>query len=554
MAEIPLYDRNVASPGALPGVRQSSVASPGLLARPGAEVQETGQALQRSATVFQRMQQEQEEKEDLDRVMTAEAGVLTEFGEYRNSVRETRRGVNAANLGKDTAEWWNKKIGEYTQTMSDRQRAAFQQRLQRTRLSAVENMADFEAGELRTQRELSRTAATAAAITDAVGYVGTGQQADMINDAKGRILGALRAAAATEGWNTEYEGLKTQEALHNLHAQVIQRMAAEEGGAEKVAAYFEANKGEMDPAKSDKLYELTTQAKVRDKAASAVNTLLDQGKTEGEGLEWIRQNLEGDAREEARLRWRERWADLAQAEQRTQSQYTDQFYAQLSQRGSISRVDPAILQRMDPKVLVSERRIAEDRARVAAGRESNIKTDWDTYARLREMARNNRDGFLKEDMRRHFDKLAPAQREQLIDLQDNLAKPRKQVEVLTDDKQVGIIVGQLGLTKQRKAQFESAAYTALQEATRTNGDKPLTVEQRQKVLDRLTIEGDVNGWVPFGGKRLYEVTGTPGAARFMPDVPKEDRQAIIDSWRRKRGTTPTEAQIAETYLRTFDLE
>lgn len=554
MAEIPLYDRNVASPNALPGVRQSSVASPGLLARPGTEVQETGQAIQRSAAVFQRLQAEEQEKEDLDRVMTAEAGVLSEFSEYRNSVRETRRGVNAANLGKDTAEWWNKKLGEYTQTMSDRQRAAFQQRLQRARLSAVENMADFEAGELRTQRELSRTAATAAAITDAVGYVGTAQQAGMINDAKGRILGALRAAAATEGWNTEYEGLKTQEALHNLHAQVIQRMAAEEGGAEKVAAYFEANKGEMDPAKSDKLYELTTQAKVRDKAASAVNTLLDQGKTEGEGLEWIRQNLEGDAREQARLRWRERWADLAQAEQRTQSQYTDQFYAQLSQRGSISRVDPAILQRMDPKVLVSERRIAEDRARVAAGRETNIKTDWDTYARLRDMARNNRDGFLKEDMRRHFDKLAPAQREQLIDLQDSLAKPQKQVEVLTDDKQVGIIVGQLGLTKQRKAQFESAAYTALQEATRANGDKPLTVEQRQKVLDRLTIEGDVNGWVPFGGKRLYEVAGTPDAARFMPEVPKADRQAIIDAWRRKRGTTPTEAQIAETYMKTFDLE
>lgn len=554
MAEIPLYDHNVASPGALPGVRQSSVASPELLARPGAEVQKTGQAIQRSTAMLQTLKHGEQEKEDLDRVMTAEAGVLSEFSEYRNHVRETRRGVNAANLGKDTAEWWNKKLGEYTQTMSDRQRAAFQQRLQRARLSAVENMADFEAGELRTQRELSRTAATAAAITDAVGYVGTAQQAGMINDAKGRILGALRAAAATEGWNTEYEGLKIQEALHNLHAQVIQRVAAEEGGAEKVAAYFEANKGEMDPAKSDKLYELTTQAKVRDKAASAVNTLLDQGKTEGEGLEWIRQNLEGDAREQARLRWLERWADLAQAEQRTQSQYTDQFYAQLSQRGSISRVDPTILQRMDPKVLVSERRIAEDRARVAAGGESKIRTDWDTYGGLRDMARTNRDKFLKEDLRRYFDKLAPAQREQLLNLQDSLAKPQKQVEVLTDDKQVGIIVGQLGLTKQRKAQFESAAYTALQEATRTNGGKPLTVEQRQKVLDRLLIEGDVNGWVPFGGKRLYEVAGTPDAARFMPEVPKADRQAIINAWRRKRGTTPTEAQIAETYMKTFDLE
>lgn len=554
MAEIPLYDRNVASPNALPGVRQSSVASPGLLARPGAEVQETGQAIQRSAAVFQRLQQEEQEKEDLDRVMTAEAGVLSEFSEYRNSVRETRRGVNAANLGKDTAEWWNKKLGEYTQTMSDRQRAAFQQRLQRTRLSAVENMADFEAGELRTQRELSRTAATAAAITDAVGYVGTAQQAGMINDAKGRILGALRAAAATEGWNTEHEALKTREALHNLHTQVLQRLAAEEGGAEKVAAYFEANKGEMDPASSDKLFELVGQAKARDKAASAVDTLLAGAKTEGEGLEWIRQNLEGEAREQARLRWREHWADMSQAEQRTQVQYTDQFYAQLAQRGSISRVDPAILQRMDPKVLVSERRIAEDRARVAAGRESKIQTDWDTYGGLRDMARNNRDGFLKEDMRRHFDKLAPAQREQLLDLQDSLAKPQKQVEVLTDDKQVGIVVGQLGLTKQRKAQFESAAYTALQEATRTNGDKPLTVEQRQKVLDRLLIEGDVNGWMPFGGKRLYEVAGTPDAARFMPEVPKADRQAIIDAWRRKRGTTPTEAQIAETYMKTFDLE
>lgn len=562
MPEIPVYDKPLVAPDALPAVRQSSVASPGMLAQQGQEAQRMGDAVSRSATVFARIAAEQEEKEDLQAVFTAEAGLLSEFGEYKRQAAETRRGVNSKGLGKDTAQWWNEKIGEYTGTMPERQKLALQQRIQRTRLSAVDSMAEFEAAEQRTEREKALTATITLRTTDAVGAVGTTQEAVLMNDAKGAILQSVRASAQTEGWRKEREEEVTRAVLHNFHGQILQRLAADEGGAQKAAAYFEANRGEMDAAKSDELIRLTAAAKSRDTAANAVDTLLGKATPEGEGLEWIRTNLEGEAREQARLRWKEHFADQAQAVNRTQTEFTDRFYTELAAKGSISKVDPLVLQRMDPKVLVSERRLAEDRARVAAGGESKIKTDWGLYTELRSEALRDPTAFAKKDMRQYLSRLAPAQLEQVLDLQNQAAKPSATgKDWRTISQRIGDVRDSVSWPggnngKEAKGKFEFAASQEVDKFVAQNKREPDAAELN-KIVGRLLLEGKVERpYVWDRSARMFEVLGTPDEAKFSPVIPDTDRKMVVDALRTKRGPSynPTEQEIIDTFKRAKGMQ
>lgn len=555
MPQIPVYDKPLVAPDALPGVRQSSVASPGMLSQQGQEAQRMGDAISRSATALGRIEAEQQEKDDLQAVFTAEAGLLSEYGEFKRETMKSRRGVFSKGVGKDTAAWWNEKMGEYTGTMPERQRVALQQRLLRTRLSAVDSMAEFETGEQRVEREKALTATIALRTTDAVAAVGSSQEVALMNDAKFAILQSVRTSAAVEGWHKYREDEVTLAVLHNFHTQILQRLAADEGGAEKAAAYFAGNKGEMDMAKSEDLIKLTAAAKSRDTAAKAVDDLLGKATTEGEGLEWIRTNLEGEARDQARLRWKEHFADQAQAVNRTQTEYTDRFYSELAAKGSISKVDPLVLKNMDPKVLVSERRLAEDRARVASGKESKIETDWGLYTDLRNEAIRDPAAFARKDMRQYLSRLAPAQLEQVLDLQNQAAKPTAAgKDWRTISQRIGDVrdsvswpAGNNG--KEERGKFEFAATQEVDKFVAQHNREP-DANELNKITGRLLLEGKVERPYFFDrSARMFEVLGTPDEAKFTAEIPDTDRAGIIGAFKKTRGDNfiPTEAQIREAF-------
>jgi soluble lytic murein transglycosylase len=181
-----------------------------------------------------------------------------------------------------------------------------------------------------------------------------------------------------------------------------------------------------------------------------------------------------------------------------------------------------------------------------------VETDWNVYERLRTEARERPQEFARIDLASTFHKLAPAQREALIDLQDKAKKdPKGMAEVATLDAQLGDAHDKLGLTGNGKAEkrglFDETVRREISAAQATKG-KPLTYEERQTIIERNAVKRDQ--W--FGTTRLFEAKAEGKAGDFKPEVPRGDRAQITEALQR-RGIPVTEANILELYRRRLGL-
>jgi hypothetical protein len=181
--------------------------------------------------------------------------------------------------------------------------------------------------------------------------------------------------------------------------------------------------------------------------------------------------------------------------------------------------------------------------KVAAG--VPVQTDWDAYANLRALAVTDPAKFAKTDLRGYFATIAPAQREQLIDLQLKTINPTTTHEVATLDAQLGNAHDLLKLgpsDKERKGKFDTVVMTELSVAQKEKG-KPLTYEERQKVIDRNLLTTDAGaGWFSRG-KRVYETVGTADGLTAKPVPTDEDKRLIKAALAAEGVKTPTDAQI-----------
>ncbi|MGL4349775.1 MAG: hypothetical protein ACRCT2_04225, partial [Plesiomonas shigelloides] len=157
-----------------------------------------------------------------------------------------------------------------------------------------------------------------------------------------------------------------------------------------------------------------------------------------------------------------------------------------------------------------------------------IKTDDSVYYSLHQEAVNDPTSFAKRDLRQYFDKLSPSDRQEMIKLQGKVQQPDELKDLRTYDQQLTLRYRDLGWdntdTKQ-KAQFERAANDAIVAEQEARGKK-LSFEEREKVLDRLLIQG-ADGWVSRG-RKLFEVQGTENEAGFMKGLdPDKKASAFI---------------------------
>lgn len=178
--------------------------------------------------------------------------------------------------------------------------------------------------------------------------------------------------------------------------------------------------------------------------------------------------------------------------------------------------------------------------KLAAGQP--IETDWNAYTQLRALASHEPAAFAKVDLRRYYDRIAPAQREQLLDLQNSTKDPNKQKDVATLEAQLGNAHDLLGIRSnpKQKGQFDTVATNEINAATQAKG-KPLTYEERQKVVDRLMLPTSAGGW--FGTKRVYEVSGTAEGLTAKPVPTSEDRKLITAALAAEGVKNPSDAQI-----------
>lgn len=333
-------------------------------------------------------------------------------------------------------------------------------------------------------------------------------------------LRRLEFYAADTGEDSSVTDLKKQLYTSKFHKQVIQaRIDADPSSAK---AYYEANKEEIAGAERLNLEELVRTGEMKVKAQSFADAALNDGLTEVDAIRQARESFQGQDEEFVVAEIKTRFGELSQARESDQRQAADEAYDVFSRTGRLSSIPASVLNRMDGKTRLALRKEAQS---MAEGRA--IKTDDNVYYSLHQEAINNPAAFAKRDLRQVFDKLSPSDRQEMIKLQGKVQQPDELKDLRTYDQQLTLRYRDLGWdnkdTKQ-KAQFERAANDAIVAEQVAKGKK-LTFDEREKVLDRLLIQG--GGTWYSASKRLFEVQGTEDEAAFVQGLEPDKKTSVF---------------------------
>ena len=179
-------------------------------------------------------------------------------------------------------------------------------------------------------------------------------------------------------------------------------------------------------------------------------------------------------------------------------------------------------------------------------------TDATVSYALPQAAATEPQAFAREDLRAYFDKLAPADRKHFIDLQAKVGKPGAAEEMATVTQQKSAMVKALGLRGEKEGVFHQQADRALLAAQTTKG-APLTQEERQKVLDRLVLEGTTPGsWFGTSSVRAFEATAE--AKPFTPTFTDTQRRQATQALQRNGVRNPTPQQIEATLRGVYGVQ
>lgn len=543
MPTVPKYQQQTELRG-LPSVQQQSIASPELLGAGARQTQEAGNALLRAGAGLSNIAADMQQREDADMVFQAEAAFRESLIGFEQEAL-TRTGNKAWGITKDVDKWFQDSGAKFAEGLTnDRQRALFNQQVGKMRLQGLESFSKFESQQRvksleqstnATLETLINSAATTAQMMNSeefstAGTTQTGPDGQPVpgplsalQSMKQDGLRRLEFYAADTGEDSSVTDLKKQLYTSKFHKQVIQaRIDADPSSAK---AYYEANKEEIAGAERLNLEELVRTGEMKVKAQSFADAALNDGLTEVDAIRQARESFQGQDEEFVVAEIKTRFGELSQAREGDQRQAADEAYDVFSRTGRLSSIPASVLNRMDGKTRLALRKEAQS---MAEGRA--IKTDDNVYYSLHQEAINNPAAFAKRDLRQVFDKLSPSDRQEMIKLQGKVQQPDELKDLRTYDQQLTLRYRDLGWdnkdTKQ-KAQFERAANDAIVAEQVAKGKK-LTFDEREKVLDRLLIQG--GGTWYSASKRLFEVQGTEDEAAFVRGLePEKKTSALIQS-------------------------
>lgn len=533
---------------AAPNAQQAPQASAAAFGVGARQLQNFGNALDGAADTGGRIIRNMQEREDADLLFRAETALKTDYMAFENGVRE-KRGQNAWGVTQEADGWFKDAERKYSEGLTtDRQRALFNQQLTRMRLSAVNSISDYEAG----QRRESLVESTTASITSTINLAAANaNDPETLAAAKDDILKRTQVLANINGWSPELRAAKESEILTNLHKQVIGAMV--DGNPTGAKAYFEANRQEIDGGQRLVIEKALKQGELKTVAQEAADALMAMGSSQSDALDYVRSKYSGDEEVAIVAEIKTRFAEQTAARENDQRTAADEAFGIYARTGRLSAVPANVLARMDGRTLVALRKDAEA---TAAG--VSVRTDWDTYYALRRQALDEPEKFARRDLRADFPKLGKTEREGLIDLQTKITKPEEAKEILTFDKQLGQYHNQLGLGGERNSEkrglFDRVATDTIQSEEKQRGRK-LTYEERQKLLDRLIVDGEMDGtgMLRDDRGRLFEFQGREDLSKFVPKVPRDER-AKIESALKRAGRPVTDAEVTRLYKKKMGLE
>lgn len=550
MPRIQTYDSPQVEQRPLGGVRQDSIASPSLFAAGATEQLRAGNQLVNAGTELGKIALDMQNRENADMLFRAETSIRTEYLDFEKAARE-RRGDAAKDITKEAGEWWDKKAAEHSDGLqNDAQKRLFGQSISKLRIQSVDGMSAYESEQRRVALNEANTASITSSINLAASQVGTPTEKAAVAGAKTDILKRIAVTGQINGWSPEMREAKEAESLTNLHLQVIQNMIDRE--PKRAKEYFDLNKKEINGTQYNDVEKALKVGTTKEVAQEVADTVMAKGMSEAEALAHVREKYSGDEEAAAVLEIKTRFSEITGAREREQATAADKAYKIYADTGRLSAIPADTMAKLDGKVVLALRNDARLKAEGVTA-----KTDWDKYYRLRTLAYADPVAFAKRDLRGDFTYLGKAEREGMIDLQSKINKPDEMKEIATLDNQLADYHDKLKLggssNAEKRGMFDTVVKTTLSSEQRAKG-RGLTFEERQRTIDRLIVEGDINGAWLGGGRRLYEVTGTSDESKFVVAVPKDEQVKIVDYYTRTQKRKPTDAEITEAYKKKMGLK
>lgn len=489
-----------------------------------------GAALQGAGDDLGRIALDQQHVANADAVLKTETAFKNDYLQYQQSLTN-RRGQNAWGVTNDLNSWFDKAAPKYNDGLeNDAQRRAFNATFQSIRTQGLESTGKFEADQQRQSLEESGKDSIAASINIAAA---DHNNISTIDGAKSDILKRLQLMGQLNGWSPEIHQAQETEALTNLHKQVIQALVDE--NPDHARQYYEANKQEIAGADRDVIDKVIKVGTIRQVAQVATDKIMATGAGETEALAYARSHYTGQEQDEVVKRVTERYAEADAVRERDQKTAGDRAWNIYSKANSLTAVPTTLLASMDGKDRLALQK--EDAARISG---KLVDTDWTTYYGLRAMAAQDPTKFSGTDIRLYYDKLSPDQRKEMIDLQDQVKKGgSNDVQSLEQQlSQTHEVLKWGSSDADKKGAFDSAVTRELAVQQAATGRK-LTYDERQKVIDKMTIQGNYPGGPWFHSAHFADVAGTEKESQFAPKIPDDETAKITAALQRaKLPVTP----------------
>lgn len=531
MATIPVYDAPQVRETALQGGFQQTVNTSAPFG--GEQAAQMGEVAKATAGVAQFMQRQQER----DDVAKANAAFVALTNEHTNKTldwQKNRKGSFAEGVSAEADKWWVDAEERFTKDLNDRQRALLAQHAAPMRSRSLASMGQFENQELTTYGIKASTATIGAYISEAA------RDPNAVDASRQGIRDQIAVLTNLNGWKPQDAQNEYMRYTTTLHTQVMQTIAVNDPDAAK--KYFDANKGEISGDKLAEIEKGLETAGIRKKAQTFADDAVGR-MSEAQAIAAARKQFEGEAEEGVVAHLKTRYSELTAARERSQRNAADTAWNILEKEGTWTAIPPKVWDSLDGR---------DRRAIKQAG--ATVTTDMNTYIELRDKATSDPEGFAKMDLRRYTSKLAKQDMEQLLDLRDKIADPKRAKETITLEKQMDSAIEGLKAEgakgQELRGKFKKVVYDEIKAAEDANGGKPLNFDARQKIIDRNLIEN--NSW--FGTTRRFQVVGTEREQGFTPKIGDTERTQIKEALKGEGIANPTDAQITARYKLKFGLK
>jgi hypothetical protein len=321
-----------------------------------------------------------------------------------------KRGFDAGPASKSAMEAWQKGVSDISGTLSPNQQIAFQ-RVAAQRTQDLDNtLARHAATEIDRGKEDTTNANLSAERTATLQAYGDPKRVQAGIDHQKMVI-ALDGAS--RGQSPEVINQRIQDEVSKIHSGVIHLLLADDRDID-ATKYFEAHAKELDPQALLQAKDSLDLGSLRGESQRRSDSIVSSTATLGGALQEAAKITDPKLREATEGRIRRHFEDVEASIRYDRDQAYEQASAILEQTGDLHRIPPDIYNRLN----AAQHRELEHR--LSMKRSPERATNWDTYARLLNMAGLNdstRQEFEQLDLRKYRGQLSDQHYEHLLTLQ-----------------------------------------------------------------------------------------------------------------------------------------